>query len=321
MRQFFGIGIGAGLASALLFAVISTQNPLSLVLYLVAPLPILIVALGWNHRAGLVASVTGSGMVALLFSPLAGIVFAASVALPAWWIAYLALLARNEGGTAEWYPLGRLVLWIALVSAALTVLGARLLGSTYKEFLSAFEQGSSVFEQINPNAFEGIAPETKTASLREFSHFVATIAPPVSAAASVATTVLLLWAAARIVKASGRLPRPWPYLPAVALPGFAVAVLATAIVAGIALPGFLGLAGRSLAAAVGLAYCLQGLAVIHVLTLGLGGRVGILSAVYVVIFILPGWPLVLYALVGLADSFLGFRARRLPPPAPPPTIT
>src|SRR4051794_3321568 len=54
------IGLTAGLASALLFASILSGSPLALVLCLAAPLPIMIVGLGWTHLAGLVAAVSAS---------------------------------------------------------------------------------------------------------------------------------------------------------------------------------------------------------------------------------------------------------------------
>ncbi|MGH6806373.1 MAG: hypothetical protein ACREEJ_05895, partial [Ensifer adhaerens] len=70
------VGIGAGLVSALLFAVVITGSPLAVLLYSAAPLPIFIAALGWNHRAGLVATAAGAiaGMIALSFA--AGLNFA-----------------------------------------------------------------------------------------------------------------------------------------------------------------------------------------------------------------------------------------------------
>ena len=42
------VGILSGLASALLFAVVVTGSPFGIVLSYVAPLPILIVGLGWT---------------------------------------------------------------------------------------------------------------------------------------------------------------------------------------------------------------------------------------------------------------------------------
>lgn len=321
MGSLLGIGAAAGFVSALLFAVVTSGNALSLLLYLVAPLPILIAALGWNHRAGLTGAVVASALIAILFSPLVGLVFAVSVGLPSWWFAYLLLLARTDGTATEWYPLGRLLAWIAGVSAALTLVGARLLSDSYEDFVSGFQRAAGILEELNPNAFEGLSPEAKQQSLQSFSEFVAIVAPPASAAISVATTVLLLWIAAKVVLVSGRFPRPWPELAWTTLPMGALGLLLAGIAAGIALPGFFGLGGRALAAAMVMAYCLQGLGVIHIVTRGMGGRVGILAATYVVFFLLPGWPQLLYALIGIADPFLGMRAKRvakggLPPPSP-----
>src|SRR4029077_16953592 len=59
--------------------------------------------------------------------------------------------------------------------------------------------------------------------------------PPAAAVLATITGVVNLWLAARIVKVSGRLKRPWPDLSALALPGFALAILAAAI-AGTMLP-------------------------------------------------------------------------------------
>ncbi|WP_293867646.1 DUF2232 domain-containing protein [uncultured Alsobacter sp.] len=319
MGSILGIGAGAGFVSALLFAVITTANPLAILLYLVAPLPILLAALGWNHRAGLAAAATGSGILALAFAPAVGLVFAASVALPAWWFAYLCLLARNNpDGSVEWYPLGRLLVWIVSLSAALTLVGAIMIGGDYANFVKAFERAVLLIEQINPNTFEGVSGDARTRQVEDLARLFATIAPPISAALSVGTSVLLAWTAARIVKASGRLPRPWPAIPDTALPGWALAAFGGAAAGALVLSGYPGLFFRSVAAALLMAYCLQGLAVIHVVTRNLAGRGGILTAAYLVFFIMPGWPAVLFALVGMSDAIFGWRARRgAAPPANP----
>ena len=62
------VGIGAGLVAALLFAVVITGSPLSALLYSASPLPIFIAALGWNHRAGLIATAAGALAVAVALS-------------------------------------------------------------------------------------------------------------------------------------------------------------------------------------------------------------------------------------------------------------
>ncbi len=90
------IGIGAGLVSALLFGVLLKGTGLAVTLYLLAPLPILIVGLGWSHRAALAAAATGSLVLMGVIQPFMGLAFAAYIAIPAWWLAYLALLGRRR---------------------------------------------------------------------------------------------------------------------------------------------------------------------------------------------------------------------------------
>src|SRR5829696_1459657 len=107
------VGVGAGLVSALLIAVVAKATPVALLLFLHAPIPILIVTLGWRHRTGLVASAAGGIAIALALSPIEGVGFAVGTGLPAWWLGYLALLGKAQpSGAVDWYPLGRLLAWI-----------------------------------------------------------------------------------------------------------------------------------------------------------------------------------------------------------------
>ena len=61
--SFIVAGIGAGLVSALLFAVVITGSPLAFLLSYAAPLPVFIVALGWRHLSGLVAAIAGLALI------------------------------------------------------------------------------------------------------------------------------------------------------------------------------------------------------------------------------------------------------------------
>ena len=60
-----------------------------------------------------------------------------------------------------------------------------------------------------------------------------------------------------------------------------------------------------------MAYCLQGLAVIHVLTVGLAGRLGVLSGIYFALVMIPGWPALVERLgLGAVEGLAG---QGLPP--------
>src|SRR5712691_4207177 len=117
------IGIGAGAAAALLFASVLSGSLLSIFLFYLAPLPVMIAALGWSHWAGLVAALAAALGLTVAFGTFFFFAFLIGIGLPAWWLGYLALLARPQGAaqTLEWYPPGRLVVWAAVLGALVVV--------------------------------------------------------------------------------------------------------------------------------------------------------------------------------------------------------
>src|SRR5438045_9780764 len=88
MLQTGLVGVGAGAVAALLYAVVS-GTALSLVLAHLAPLPILIVALGWSPVTGLVASLSAATMLGAALGLPTSLGFLIGVGAPAWWLGYL----------------------------------------------------------------------------------------------------------------------------------------------------------------------------------------------------------------------------------------
>jgi Predicted membrane protein (DUF2232) len=318
MMQIVLIGLGAGTAAALLFASVVSGATAAMLLLLLAPLPILIVALGWSHWAGLVAAATAAACLAVVgVDSLAAFLF--GVGLPAWWLGYLTLLARpvSTPNGQEWYPIGRLVLWAACINAL--IVGATLLslGTDLKSLQSAFHAAlDSRLDEVVGEQLEN--PDDAARLIDMMVRFV----PGAAAASLTLSTVVNLWLAGRIVKISGRLQRPWPRLSDMRFPSFAPAVLGAAV-AGSFLPDLVGLSLSALAASLMIAHVLLGLAVVHASTIGLSGRGFVLGSVYgaIVLFSWPiRWPLLFIGLLGIGDALFDLRgliARRRGPPAAP----
>jgi hypothetical protein len=308
------VGLGAGLVSALLFAVVVTGSALAVGLSLVAPLPIFIAALGWSHRAGLVAVAAGGVATALAFRPAAGMAFGLGWALPAWWLAFLALLGRSRAeGALEWYPLGRILLWIAAAAALVTLFAVVALGSgDYGSYRDAMRQALEAFLRIDagsPAASPLPAPSGLSAA-EILNGFIAAF--PAFLASSFALILALnLWLAARVVAISGRLARPWPFIPETAMPRGALLALGGGMAAAL-LPGFVGAAGLAVIGALGVAFALQGLALMHDLSRGRSGRGLLLASAYAFALFLSQIALPVLALAGIADSAFGLRDRRKP---------
>lgn len=339
MAQSLGIGIGAGLVSALLFGVLLKATPLAIVLYLLAPLPILIVGLGWSHRAALAAVVTGGLALALVVSPFLGLGFCAYLALPAWWLAHLAMHGRaNADGSLEWYPTGRLLGWIAGTAALAFVAIAVIAAPNYDAFATQLRVMSASIVRVQSGAppaprqgdagKEGDAGKTATdpavpqdeapaaepgtaaePAQSEVADALARIAPALATQGLALLLTFYLWAAGRIVQVSGRLGRPWPDIPATKMPRAVIALLGLAVILGFG-PGYFGVLGVALAGSLGAAFALQGLAAFHDRSRGRPGRGALLFGLYLILFVTQGIALFALTLFGIADTALDRRRPR-----------
>ncbi|MGZ3281927.1 MAG: DUF2232 domain-containing protein [Xanthobacteraceae bacterium] len=292
MIQIVLVGLGAGAAAALLFASVVSGSLAAVFLFYLAPLPIMIAALGWSHIAGLIAAASATAAVAVL----SGVFFVAVpvIAFGAWWLGYLALLARpavnGGGGALEWYPVGRLVLWAAVLGTLIVAAAVPNFGTDQESLQAALRK---TYERI----------------LRDQAliDVLVVAVPPAAAVFSTVTNVFNLWLAARAVKISGRLKRPWPDLAALTLPPSSSALLAAAI-AGSFLPDLPGVLAGVLAASLLMAFAILGFAVLHAITRGMRARIVMLTALYAAAIVL-GWPVLAMAILGLAEILLNIRSR------------
>ncbi|WP_243368383.1 DUF2232 domain-containing protein [Microvirga solisilvae] len=316
--NFIATGIGAGLVSALLAVVFLKETMSAAMLAMLAPLPILIVALGWNHRSGLVATAVGTIAIGAFFSPLDGLGFALKTGLPSWFFAYLALLGRpTSAGTMEWYPIGRILAWVAVIAAFATMITVMISSDgdfgAYEGKVRQISEGlvTMLFQPAQQGAEDARAALVET---------LATIIPSISAFGFSFFLSLCLWLAAKVVAASGRLPRPWPPMPELAMPR---SVLLAPVMAFVLtqFEGFVGALGYALFGAFLLAFTLQGLAAIHERTRGKPGRGFILAGLYLLLFLTQGIMIAALSLFGLADTIFGSRRRIGDRPNPPSTLS
>ncbi len=313
-------GIGAGLVSALLFAVVITGSPLALLLSYAAPLPVLIAALGWRHRAGLVATAVGTLTLAFVLRYQAGLAFAIGIALPAWAIAYMALLGRSdERNVTEWYPTGRLVLWVVGTAALVTLVGAIAIAGDHEAYRTAMERSITA---VLSGAVAGLPPPRlpQGLSVADVATGLATWAPFLAGASFVPMLAANLWMAAKAVHLSGRLPRPWPFLPATNLPYEALGIMAAGLVLSF-LPGFFGFFGTAILGALMSGFMLNGLAGLHEMSIGRPMRGGLLVALYLGLLVGATILMPLIAIFGFVDCAFRLRARRNQRPPFTPTTT
>ena len=312
MIRLILIGIGAGVATALLVASIISGATISIFLFYLAPLPIMIAALGWSHWAGLIAAIVAASALAAVLTPLFFVTFLAGVGLPAWWLAYLSLLGRptpGAPGQMEWYPVGRVVIWAAILGAGVVIVSIPNFGMDEDSFRAGLRKTFDLMLQAQTRGDRPFSlPGVSQADLEKILTFMVAIFPMVGAVLATFISLLNLWLAARIVNVSGQLKRPWPSLPDMRFPPFVPALFAVSI-AGTFLPGLAGTIASILAASLSLAYIVLGLAVLHAITRNVSARPLLLGASYAAIVALQGLPLLLVAMLGLADTIFAFRGQ------------
>jgi hypothetical protein len=324
------IAMAAGCASALMFASISSGALISLLLFYLAPLPLIVAALGWGPLSAAIGGVAAAIGLGAIFGLPYCIAFVIMAALPAWWLGHLALLGRPHDGAIsagemargeasgdgaaaaapalEWYPVGRILLWIAGFAGLTTMATLLTLGTDAATITGAMQRGLLRILAT---------PDAPSAGQTEWIEALVKIAPAAAAAVAMMTLTLNVWLAAKITATSGRLHRPWPDLKSAELPPMTLAVLSVAI-AFCFIGGLLAILAQIITAALMMAYAFVGFAVLHTLTLALKNRALWLSSAYA-IAVLFSWPVLLMAALGLADAVFGLRQRYLqsrPPPLP-----
>ena len=324
-------GLAGGLAGVLLSMLTLQHPPLTLLTGLIAPLPLMIAALGFGPLSGALAVAVGSIFVVFFDMKLghlvlggarspsvAGLdvlVFLVALGLPSWLLGMAARtpisIATTRGMRPEEWLLARIAL-IAVLFGALAVATIFAIAITANGGYDAFNGAvTDAFDQV-----WRLVAENRSLPSGLDAHQVAVeltwLMPPLVSGGVVIFYLVNLWLAARIAKISDLLRMPWPDIPRhVRLPRAAALVLAVSLGLSL-LGGGVGLVSRVVSAALIAALALQGLAVIHSVTRGRGSRLPVLVIVYLSIVALMPWPLLFWGAVGLLDTAFSFRDRQRP---------
>lgn len=296
--QTIAAGLAAGFASAALSAAMAGGGAL---LFMIAPLPILMASLGFGIGAGSLAAAICVGIVTVVASPTSGMLVALVIALPAAMTAQMANLARPAdeiGGPSAklvWFPLADILLWSALILGLGFVLAGMLagFGPQFGALLAKAMQ-----ETI---AASGQTVAIEPAQVEAIAAMATNILPAMLPGTWLALLMGNFYLAMAILTRTGMTRRPrddWPTalrLPKSALPFFAVAL------AGAFLPGGWGHMASAFAGTLGAAFILAGFATLHARTRGADWRAPALGLAYVATaFFSP--VLFLFLIAGLFDT-------------------
>lgn len=306
-----GVGILAGLASALMSSGVIVQSGMAMVLYFLTPLPIFVAALGWGSTAGIVAAAAATIAVGVFAVPMAALLMALTSYIPAAIGAYLSGLARpaeelgGPKGVMVWYPLSDIVFRLALMVAVSFIVIGAILGFGPD---MARELANAVIDRVAEADPQFTASDEMRNTMSALLMFAL---PAIQPATCLAILVGNLYLALRLTAMSGRLRRPrddWPAtlrMPRTALIVFAVA-LAVAFFSGPA-----GLVATVVVGALGAGFMMAGLAIMHERTRGKVWRPVALWFAYFAI-ILFAFLLFVFMVLGLFDTSRGAPISKIP---------
>ncbi len=324
MMQRYAVAFGAGCAAAFLFAVSAEASPLAMALAYLAPLPIMIATIGWGVDAGAIAAAASVAGLTLIAEPLSGMLYAASVAVPAWLIAAFAAtpvaryLPARFSSLPQYPSIGAIVTLAAIVG----MLGAAGVLTTVIVVYHGYAEGAQAVAQgIAAMAADAFDDAGDGAAAKAFADSMVRIGPAAIAGSTLLMLCINLYAAARSVQLSHRLKRPWLDLPmSFRLPAALGGVMIVCVAATWALPAPASQYVSIVAGGLGAAFAFQGLAVAHALSRGLKLRTLMLVALYACCFVRAKYTLPVLALLGVVDAFTRLRVRAAVLPTPRPNL-
>lgn len=312
MMRSLILGSLAGGASAVL-VLTAASGPLGIMLGYLAPLPLFLAGLTHGLPAVVIAGAVGT-LISALNGLLSGGIYLVTFAAPAVLVVRQALLARpateasanaEVHGDLEWYPAGRLVVW--LVGWALGLFGLALL------LTADHEGGMPGMLQPVLEQFLAAMPQTETAQqgsdMAAVAKNLAMMMPAVLGFSWLVMMTINGTLAQGLARTLKQNRRPTPRYRLLVLPRLLAFGLAAAIVAGLVLPGDAGFIGVTVATVLAFSFFLQGLAVVH----GVAAKAAvpglILAAFYAALVVAGALVGVLVVILGFIEEWAGFRRR------------
>lgn len=315
------IGLGAGVATALLLASTTTGGlGLRLLVYLLAPLPLILAGLGAGYRAAIVGGLMSATIVAIVIGPQVALMHAAAHGIPVAILCYLALLSRPAPAAPavvagvqpalEWYPVGRIVAGATMLAGLHGYISTIVLGVDLDQQRQMLRKLMEVLAEHLPRRDGQVLSEADISTLVELGIYTL----PAAAALSWLLSMLFnFYIGARITAMSGHLERPLPDVPSMTFPvGFGLGLAVSLPLAFVLAGSTFSFIGSSFAGAFFGAHLLMGLAIIHDITRGMSGRPAILSVLYVALVFLNSWVAIALVIFASLAPILPLKRGRAP---------
>jgi hypothetical protein len=307
------IGVMSGLASAVLFYSASRGGvALQLALFILAPLPMMIVGLSFGWPAAVAAAMSGAAIMGAFGGARLGIVFFVAIGLAAILSAWAADLGRSsaDGQRVRWLPAGDILAVLACVGGAVPALLALINGGSFGNM----KPGVTRFVREFSKQLEGQLnlPSSTEERIEQLASLMIDTLPGVLAAYWMILFAINLYLAGRIARTSGLLLRPWPDLHRLTPPPWMLLVFVGGLFLWM-MAGFPRIVGTALIGSLSIAFLLLGLSVLH--AIARRRAAWLLWLVYAALLNPAGpYAMILIATLGLIEPLIRLRERFAAPP-------
>ncbi|MGD9538892.1 MAG: DUF2232 domain-containing protein [Alphaproteobacteria bacterium] len=304
MPRTVPIAVGAGVLSALVFALFLTGSPLALLVSPFTMLPLLLVGLSSSLAVSGVAAGVGILVIGLIGGSIGwAALYAAAEAVPALGLSRLALRKRPDAsGTPRHLGAG------ALFTAAVAYMAALFVGL----YLTLLGREGGMLGAIQEKIGLSLAAMTQAGSNPEdvaaFAASAAYVVPGFGAAWWLIILLANLAIAQALLTRWGRNQRPPLGLARMELPRWLLALFALCLAVGLVADGDLEFLGWTLSMIFVVPFFFVGMVCIHLLCRNWMPGPFVLVGIYLVL-ILRGWPVLLAAVLGIADQWIKLRDR------------
>ncbi len=303
MQKNMLIAVGSGGLSAIASLAFLNGIPGALLFVYLATLPLFLVAFSLGTTSVSVASISGIATAGLLGGLITAIAYTLFNVVPAWFVSKQSLKSQQlEDGSYNWYSIGNVLCSLAILCAALMVIGAL-------EFTSGSELSLQLtIEQALHEVFNIMFPAMSQLDMLNAINRLSSIFPGAMGSSWVVMTIVNAVLAQTIVVRMKCNIRPTPKFTLMELPQWAALPLIITAAAALVLGGEARYMAQNVSIILATPFFFLGLSVIHWAVRRVQFAAIVLTVFYI-IMISSGWALILVAGLGMIEQWAGVRSR------------
>jgi hypothetical protein len=294
----------AGIASAMLAAAAMSGPGLGLFFVIIAPLPLMIVAIRWQPLLAVLGGALTAAALAFFIRSSAAVSFSILVTLPAFitgWIIW-------SGRFHERQLVGVLCLSAGLYAVFATLVGAFSISFDYATLeATLMRQAEAVYRFTSGIGRDAPLTAPRGQDPQAFIRAYAAIVAPVSCVMLTLIFLFNTWLAAKIAHKSSGGTIGWIPVYSMQLPRLVLTVTALSLLGGM-LPGYPGLILELIGISAVICIMALGYAAVHHATLGTAARGFALGGIWLLTLFI-GLPAIFMLFAGIAELAFGWREK------------